>query len=228
MRRFFPILAAVVAAAAFLDPSGDASALWSAKGAAHRTESPFASDGTAVDAWLPPVLHMRNTGGSDGAGLCVFTTIEMIGRACNIRPLFGYQKFMTRRPGGGWPEKVDDTLTAFCREQGSNKPTYFHVEANNLALLKKALRSGRLVGITYNYSPTGRYGGSRISHMVNLAAAGAGKGPDGKGWWAVLDNNFPGSWEWMSESQFLSVAAGGGRLWAVIFAAPACPPAPRH
>ncbi len=197
-----------------------------AENKAHLTNSPYASDGTAVDAWLPAGLHMKNVGGSDGAGLCVFTSIEMVARATNIRTLFGFQDWMKKRPGGGWPEKVNDMIDKFCKERNLPKPVFFHVEANDLPTLKKALQSGRPIGITYSYSPTRRYGGQRIAHMVMLSAAGAGSGPDGKGWWCINDNNFPGTWEWMSESQFLSVASGGGRLWACIFQAPTYPPAP--
>lgn len=195
---------------------------------AHVTTTPFARDGTGVDAYLPAELHIRNVGGSDGAGLCVFSAIEMVARTLNIPELFGFRAWMEKKPGGGWPEKVNATITQFCRETGKEPPTYFHVQANDPDILRQALRSGRAVGITYSYSPTGRYGGARIAHMVYLAAAGTGNGPDGKGWYAIQDNNFPGSWEWMSEAQFLSVASGGGRLWACIFAAPTYPPAPTN
>lgn len=195
-------------------------------GVAHVTSQAFARDGTAAHAWLPADLHMKNVGGSDGKGLCVFTSAEMVARATNIRQLRGFQKWMTRRPGGGWPEKLDRMIDQYCREQAVPKPLYFHVESNDLNLLRKALRSGRPVGITYSHSPTGRYGGSRIAHMVMCCAAGAGKGVDGKGWYCVNDNNMPGTWEWMSEDQLLRVAAGGGRMWFVVFANPTYPPGP--
>lgn len=220
MKWIFPMLV-LLAFAGFLvgqSPSG---------GTAHLTDSPFARDGTAVDAWLPVSLHMKNTGGSDGAGLCVFTSIEMVARCNNIRQLFGFQQWMRSRPGGGWPAKTSDMIARYCQEKGVSQPTFFHVEANDLPILRRALKSGRAVGITYSYSPTGRYRGQRIAHMVYLAAAGAGNGPDGKGWYCTIDNNFPGSFEWMDESTFLRVASGGSRLWAVIFANPTYPPAPR-
>ncbi len=60
--------------------------------------------------------------------------------------------------------------------------------------------------------------------MVTLVGAGIGKGPDGKGWWCVLDNNYPDSYEWMSENQFLRTYTGGGQGWCVIFGTPAGPP----
>jgi hypothetical protein len=207
---------------------------------AHVTKTPFARDGTPAGTVLPVSLHMKNTGGNDrskynprgepgkGSGLCVFTSIEMVCRSLNLRDIYGLQKWMTEHPGGGWPEKVTEMLKLFCKQKAVPVPDYFQVEANDLDILRKALRSGRPVGITYSYSPTGNYQGKKIAHMVMLAAAGAGKGPDGKGWWAVVDNNYPGQWEWMSEAQFLSVASGGSRLWAVIFIAPAPPPPPAY
>lgn len=220
MKWIFPMLVLLAYAGLLVGQSPSS-------GAAHLTTEPYARDGTPVDAWLPQSLHMKNTGGSDGAGLCVFTSIEMVARANNIRQLFGFQQWMTKRPGGGYPAKTTDMIRRYCGEQFKEMPVFFHVEANDLGILKRALQSGRAVGITYSYSPTRRYGGQRISHMVYLAAAGAGSGPDGNGWWCIIDNNFPGSFEWMSQQQFLSVASGGSRLWAVIFTAPTYPPAPR-
>jgi hypothetical protein len=197
-------------------------------GSAHLTTEPVAKDGTAVQCDLPAMLHMRNTGGSDGAGLCVFTSLEHSARWQNVRPIQGFQKWMTRRPGGGYPDKVDAMIKAFCQEQGVPVPKYLQVESTDLGILRKALASGRSVGVTYCKSPTGRYGGGTISHMVSLMAAGAGNGPDGKGWWAILDNNFPGTYEWMSEAEFLRTYAGISRGWAVIFLAPPPPPAPKN
>lgn len=219
MKWIFPVLVAA-AMCGFL-PGQPA-----AGNQAHVTTEPFARDGTPADAWLPSALHIKNVGGSDGAGLCVFTSLEMVARSSNVRELFGFQDWMKKQPGGGWPEKVDRMIAAFTKAHALPKPTYYQVEANDLPFLRKALRSGRPCGITYSYSPTGRYGGKRIAHMVMCCAAGAGKGPDGKGWYCVNDNNFPGSWEWMSESQLLSVAAGGSKMWLVAFANPSYPPSP--
>lgn len=228
MRAFLLIAAATLTAAlGFAQPG--------AGSPAHVTAEPFASDGTPVDADLPKVLHMKNTGGSDGprgpgsgSGLCVFTSTEHSARYQNVTQLLGFQKWMTRKPGGGYPEKLDDMIAAYCREQKVPVPAYVQIQSNDLSLLKAAAKSARMIGVTYAVSPTGRYGGARIAHMVNLVAVGAGKGPDGKGWYCVLDNNFPGSYEWMSEAQFLRSYSGGSRGWAVIFCNPCPPPSPLH
>jgi hypothetical protein len=134
---------------------------------------------------------------------------------------------MKNHPGGGWPEKVDAMIAQRCKERGEAKPEYFHVLSNDLEILKLACATGRMPAITYSFSPTGRYKGNRISHMVTLVAAGVGKGPDGKGWWAVLDNNYPAELEWLSERQFLATYSGGARGWAVVFRKPGPPPVPK-
>lgn len=224
--RWMPLIAAV-ALSGFLQAQSPSA------NPAHVTNTPFARDGTPVDVDLPSELHMKNTGGSDGprgpgsgSGLCVFTSMEHAARMQNIPVLHGLQHWMTFRPGGAGPAKVDRVLVDYCREKSQPVPSYVQIQANDLETLKAASRSGRLVCVTYSFSPTGRYNRRRILHMVNVAAVGAGQGPDGKGWYCVVDNNYPHEWEWMSESQFMASAAGGKRLWAIIFAAPTAPPAP--
>lgn len=205
---------------------------------AHVTTEPVAKDGTAAPLDLPRALQMKNTGGNDrgpgnprgepgkGSGLCVFTSINHAAYWQNVPELQGFQKWMTNHPGGGYPEKVKDMIDRLCKEQGRPVPEYMQVESNDLEPLKLAVRCGLMPSITYSYSPTGRYGGKKIAHMVTLVAAGEGKGPDGKGWWAVLDNNFPGSFEWMSEAQFLRAYKGDQQGWAVILLNPGPPPVP--
>lgn len=204
-------------------------------GQAHVTTAPVANDGTELPLDLPAELHMRNTGGmgprgpGSGAGLCVFTSIEHSARWQNVWELHGFQKWMMSKPGGGWPEKVTAMSAAYCKEKGCPVPELIQVQSADLEPLRLAIRTGRMPGVTYAYSPTGRYGGRRIAHMVTLVAAGQGKGPDGKGWWCILDNNYPRSFEWMSEGQFFRTYTGGGRNgWAVIPRQPSPPPVPHH
>lgn len=198
------------------------------QGPAHVTTTPYAKDGTQIQADLPLSLHMRNTGGSDRLGLCVFTSIEHAVMLQNLRTMQGFRKWMESQPGGGWPDKVDEMIRRYCAMKGIRIPAYLQVESNDLEILRKACKSGRTVCITYSVSPTGRYNGQTIAHMVNLVAAGAGKGPDGKGWFCILDNNYPGSYEWMSEQQFLRAYAGRSRGWSVIFLSPCPPPGPKN
>lgn len=183
-----------------------------------------APDGTTqIHCDLPGTLHQKNTGGSDGAGLCVFTSVEMAARWQNVRSLFGFQKWMEGHPGGGYPSKLDKMIQQFCASKGVPVPEYIQVEGRDPALLQLACRTGRMPAVTYGKSPTGRYGGGRIYHMVNLPHA------DSK-FFAVLDNNYIGEdqYEWMSPTEFMQVANLGEKVWSVILLAPPPPPIPRN
>jgi hypothetical protein len=189
---------------------------------------PIAPDGTEIQIDLPGELHKKNTGGmgpggpGTGAGLCVFTSIEHAALWQNVAQLQGFQRWMTSKPGGGYPEKVDRMIEAYCAERRLPKPSYLQVRGNDLEILKLALASGRMPSVTYSYSPSGRYGGMRIAHMVNLVHG------DGRNW-CVLDNNFPGAdkYEWMSTPEFLR-AYTAGEGWSVILLSPSPPPPPRN
>lgn len=189
---------------------------------------PIGPDGTQVQLDLPESLHTKNRGGSDGAGLCVFTSIQHTAAYNGIPLLQDFQKYMTRFPGGGWPEKVTAYVNRVAKERGEDVPAFIHVETSTAAaldLLALATKTGRMPGVTYSWSPTGRYGGSRIAHMVSLVHARHGP----QKLWAILDNNYIGreKLEWMTEQEFARTYAGGrGQGWAVIFLAPSPPPVP--
>ena len=173
-------------------------------------------------AYLPRSERLKNTGGSDGSGLCVFTSIEHSGREQFVRVLRGFQAWMKKKPGGGYPQKVDLMLAQYCKEKGVAVPRYIQVNATDLDFLKAALKTGRLACITYGWSPSGRYSGSTIAHMVNLAHA------DGDNW-AVLDNNYIDQLEWLSEKEFLQAhtTKGRDRGWSIVFYE-SSPPGPFH
>lgn len=189
---------------------------------AHVTKEPVANDGTPIQLDLPQSLHLRNKGGSDGAGLCVFTSLTHSASYQNIPVLQDFRDWMTRYPGGGWPEKVESMVNKVCAERKAPRPVTIQVESNDLEILKTAVRLGRMPGVTYSFSPSGRYGGRRIAHMVTLVAADAGPNH----LWAILDNNYPDTIEWMSEDQFRRTYSGGSRGWSCIFTGPGPPPVP--
>jgi len=177
---------------------------------------------------FPGQYHMRNTGGmgprgpGSGDGLCVFTSIEHSAIHQNVPELIGFQKWMMRKPGGGYPEKVDAMIDQFCKERGLAKPNYIQVQGPDLEVIRLACKTGRMPAVTYGVSPSGRYGGQRILHMVNA--------PHGsQAWFAVLDNNYieprEGAYEWLSPQEF-SRAYGSG--WSVILLAPPPPPVPTN
>lgn len=185
---------------------------------------PKHADGTELSCDLPAEQHQRNTGGSDGAGLCVFASMRHSGRWQND-PLFTELfDWMRRHPGGGYPEKVTAMLGQCAKEKGFVVPQYLQVESNDLEILKTACRTGRMPGVTYGRSPTGRYGGQSISHMVSLVHA------DDR-WFVVLDNNYPGGdqYEWMTPEEFRrAYAATSGKGWCVVLLTPPPPPPPRN
>ena len=167
---------------------------------------------------LPPSEKKHNVGGRDGAGLCVFTSIEYCARWSNCRDLFEFQKHMRSEPGGGYPEKVDAMMKKYAPHV-----QYIQSTTSDLSLLKDALASGRMVGVTY----CGRdkhYGGQSVPHMVTLAHLS-------DRWAAITDNNFPADNQvmWMSVPDFVSRWKGmDGTGWAVILLNPGPPPIPHN
>ncbi|MEI7685257.1 MAG: hypothetical protein WCL32_09535 [Planctomycetota bacterium] len=180
---------------------------------------PVAPDGVEVQNDFPREFHIRNRGGSDGAGLCVFASLQQSAKWQDVEPLTGVFEWMKTRPGGGWPEKVDRVVDDMCRAKKLKKPAYLQIEGTDFELVRRACRLGRMPAVTYAFSPSGRYGGARIAHMVNLLHAD-------ERWCAVLDNNFPGTIEWMTPAEFQRVWTGGGQGWAVILLADGPPPPP--
>lgn len=188
-----------------------------------------APDGkTEIHCDLPGSEHLKNKGGSDGSGLCVFTSIDHSARWQQVPQLIGFRDWMTKHPGGGYPSKVTKMISLICKERGMPEPAYIQVEGADLEVLKKACASGRMPGVTYCFSPTGRYGGSRIAHMTSLVHA------DEK-YFAILDNNYvqPGvpadkEIEWLSPEEFKRTYTGGGGGWAVILLSSGPPPVPRN
>jgi hypothetical protein len=172
--------------------------------------SPDGSEEIQVD--LPGQEHMKNKGGTDGAGLCVFTSIEIAAHWMNVEELRGLQEKMTHEQGGGWPEKVDQMMKKYAPDVD-----YVQYSGNDPSILKLALKTGRMAGVTYGYSP--RYK-SKISHMIDLVHFT-------DKWAAVLDNNYPGEdqYEWMPPDEFLNrwkSDSGGG--WVIVLLSGNPPP----
>ena len=176
--------------------------------------SPDGTEEIQVD--LPGEQQLKNVGGKDGAGLCVFTSIEHSGRWQNVDSVLGFQKKMTLEAGGGYPSKTEKMMEKYCADA-----QYLQYEGNDPALIKLSLATGRMPAVTYGYSP--RYGRAKIAHMVNIVHLS-------QKWAAILDNNFPGEnkYEWMSPEEFKNRWISGGGGWAVFLLAPPPPPAPAN
>lgn len=188
-----------------------ASPLWAGDSKVGGRTSPDGTEAVQVD--LPGTKHMKNVGGRDGAGLCVFTSINHAAYWQNVRDLYEFQKQMRSEPGGGYPQKVDAMLKKYAPAV-----QYVQYSGSDPSIMKLALKTGRSVSVTYGYSP--RYGGG-VSHMVNLHHLT-------DKWACVLDNNFPGenAYEWMDPDEFLKRWKMRGGGWAVILLAPPPPPIP--
>ena len=176
-------------------------------------------DGKEINVDLPGNLHQKNTGGSDGSGLCVFSSITAAARYQNEWLLIDFTKYMTKFPGGGYPEKVTQYINKIAKEKGVEVPDYIQMEgsfADCHQFLQKALDSGRMPCVTYGYSPSGRYGGRGISHMVNMVHM------DDK-YVAILDNNYCGdkNYEWLTLQEFAPVFGRQG--WTIVFLCPGPP-----
>jgi hypothetical protein len=187
------------------------------------SKTPTSPHGIRALCDFPVALHMKNTGGSDGpfgpgsgSGLCVWTAIEMQARWQNVRTLDGLQKWMTYRPGGGWPSKVVRMLKQFCDEKKVAVPRYVQHTGGDLAFLDLALKTRRFAGVTY--SGRDDFYRGRISHMVNAAHLDTNVA-------CIVDNNRPGTFLWMTRAEFASRwrEIGG---WAVVLLDAPPPPGP--
>lgn len=183
-----------------------------------------APDGkTEIQLDLPGSLHLKNTGGSDGAGLCVFTSIAHSARWQHVELLENFHDWMKQYAGGGYPEKVNQKIAQIAKEKGRPPPRYLQVEGGRelLDLLRAAVASGRMPAVTYYFSPSGRYRGQRILHMVSLVHLDSQYA-------CILDNNYPGvdQYEWLTVDEFLRAFTGGRSGWAVVLLDAGPPPLP--
>lgn len=187
---------------------------------------PLGPDGkTEVACDLPREQRIKNIGSKlDGAGMCVFSSCEMAMRWANLEWMRGWRDWCAAHyPGGGYPEKVDRLLAAYCQAKSVPVPDYVQVENGDPQILVDALKSGRIVGVTYAGHDV-HYNGT-IAHMVCLVAYDPAADLA-----CVLDNNFieDGQLVWLSCAEFLSRWRGNHGGWAVIFLAPGPPPVPHN
>lgn len=169
--------------------------------------------GVKANAPIPAELHIRNEGGSDGAGLCVISSILANGRYQHVPGLEGGKesalwRSAKERPGGYYPEKlaalVDEVMP------GEKYASYVGTDPK---ILEELSAKGYPIGATmntgalYNYAP--------IHHMISLAHYEHGKGK----WACVVDNNDPGKFHWMPSEEYDRRWIDGGEGWAWIWTA---------
>lgn len=184
--------------------------------------SPDGSERLQID--YPGERHKRNGRGTDGLGLCVWRAMYHAGD-WHYEPVFRAAfDYMLTQPGGGRPGRVEEVVRTVAASKGLPVPRYLQVQDNDLEILKHATRNGIMPCVTYGISPTGRYEGKKIAHMVNALHAT-------DNWFAVLDNNYPGAnaIEWMSEKDFKrTYSTPTGRGWSIIPLTDPPPPAPTN
>lgn len=173
---------------------------------------------------LPGYAHRANVS-SRGQGCCTHTAVHHAAIWQNVPALQEFPKWVQSKglPGGTYPDLMAKRIKAIAKDRNMTEPTYIQVEGGKqvVDLVKAALASGRLPCVTYYLSPSGRYGGQRISHMVNASHCDAKYA-------AVLDNNYIGesAYEWMTPEEFLRTFTGGKTGWALILLDAGPPPFP--
>lgn len=152
--------------------------------------SPF-DPTVSIDMNLPESLRQHNQAGRDGSGLCVFYSLLHQALWQGEEQLYGIGKQMQKELGGGWPAKVDKMLAKYAPGV-----QYVQHTGGDEEFLDLAFKTRRLPAITYAGKDNVHYS-MVIGHMVNGAYLDDKQG-------AILDNNFPEEYLWMSRSQFLN------------------------
>jgi hypothetical protein len=173
--------------------------------AAARAETrggPISPDGRVlITAYLPLNQRMFNRGGSDGAGLCVYTSVTMAARYQREERLLGLREYSEKRAGGSWPEKLARDI-----ETVAPGVPWLNYEGSSFEVVKAALASERMASI------------SIPGHMLNVVYA------DDR-WVCLLDNNdiYDRSTKrdskliWLTPAEFRRKWTG----WAVVLLKPA-------
>jgi len=87
--------------------------------------------GETLTVDLPANQHIKNIGSRiDGAGMCVFTSVEM---AANWSGLAGWRGFCDwcaqHYPGGGYPQKLDSLIRAYAKARNLPVPRFLQYRA---------------------------------------------------------------------------------------------------
>lgn len=183
-----------------------------------------APDGkTELACDLPVDQRIKNIGSRvDGAGMCVASSIEMAARWAGLEQMRGFRDWCAKFPGGAYAGKMDKQIKAFCAEKNIPVPPYIQYEGSSTELLKTALASNRMLGVTYSGRDGVRYRGP-IAHMVDCAAFT-------EAWVGILDNNAIAEDQilWMSPGEFIERWKGNGGGWLFCWLAPGPPPVPKN
>lgn len=157
--------------------------------------------GTTARVLIPLPLRQRNTGGSDGAGLCVIASMKTAGNvqglADEVAALWEAAK---RLPGGYSPQKLERLVADVAPSL-----KYVSYVGTDTEVVERLVRSGRPVGTTMN---TGRlYGYRPIHHMVTTVHLDDRVA-------ALIDNNKPEVTVWIPRAEYDRRFVDGPSGWA--------------
>jgi hypothetical protein len=174
--------------------------------------------GVEAAAPIPVELHVHNEGGSDGAGLCVISSVLSAGMTQGVpgletpgpdeasgtnKPGKGSMLWMTAkaRRGGYSPDKLAQILNE--TNPGEKWVSYSGVDIGEV---EKLIKAGYRVCATMT---TGQqYGYQRINHMINVVHY------ETNGYACVVDNNDPGKFHWMPAQEYARRWVDGRTGWA--------------
>lgn len=165
--------------------------------------------GERASAPIGREYHIRNEGGSDGAGLCVYSSVIIAGAYQGVADLDRLKQsrlwhYAKARPGGSYPEKLARDLNAvYPLEQTGEKWSQY--TGRDTSVIDKLSRAGYPVCSTMDTGALYDY--KKIHHMITLAHYRA------NGWACVVDNNNPGQYHWMPATEYDRRAFDGGTLW---------------
>ena len=165
--------------------------------------------GISPNAPIAPTYHVRNEGGSNGAGLCVISSALCNGMYQGVPDLAdGKDSALWRtaksRPGGYSPDKLTGLIDEVMPDE-----KYANYITRDPAILDKLSAQGYPIGATMN---TGQlYSYAPIHHMISLVHHQKG------GYACVVDNNDPGKYHWMPTAEFDRRWIDGGTGWAFIW-----------
>lgn len=169
----------------------------------HRQEPAY--NGSTANAPIPANLHVRNEGGSDGAGLCVIASLRINGRYQGVPGVEQIWAKAKTRPGGYSPGKLQGLL-----DETVPAEKWASYVGTNTGVLDQLSKAGYPIGATmntgelYNYAP--------IHHMVSLVHYDQAKDLA-----CVVDNNRPGVFSWMTAREFSRRWIDGGTGWAFVW-----------
>ncbi len=176
------------------------------RGEVTTTEPSYA--GVTANAPIDPRYHILNEGGSDGAGLCVISSVLCNGGYQGVPGLERGKestlwKTAKSRPGGYYPEKLERLLKELMPGE-----EWFSWEGDGTELLARYSAQGYPIAATMN---TGElYNWQPIHHMISLAHLD-------DSWACVIDNNDPGKYHWMPAAEYARRFRDGPKGWGFVW-----------